>query len=84
MISLKIIHEEECFVILENVLKVNLRTDRSKECIFRISGGKDFKNITARHKPVASTWVQLFTGLPKKSQDTSLMYLKTPDLRIRH
>ena len=58
---------------LENVLQRNLKKDRAKECIFRASGGTNLENSPSRHQP----WGQLcgldvYTGLPKKSLETSL------------
>ena len=42
---------------LENVLKWNLRTDRSKESIFRVPGGKIFLIFSAWHQLVLLSWI---------------------------
>ena len=47
---------------LKNVLQRNLRTGRTRERIFRASGGTNFENFSAQRR----------TGLPKKTLDTSL------------
>ena len=66
---LKIIHEKRVFrnqslSNLENVLQRNLRTDKARECIFRVSEGTNFENFSA---------FDLCTGLPKKTLDMSLL-----------
>ena len=49
---------------LENVLKWNQRTSRSKEYIYGVSGGKFFLFFSAWHQMVVLSWVQCF-GLPQ-------------------
>ena len=54
---------------LENVLK----TDRARECIFRVSGGTNFENLSTQ----CQRWWCLYgfhvcTGLPKKTLHVSL------------
>ena len=58
---------------LENVLQRNLRTESTRKCIFRASGGTNFGNFSTLHQP----WLHLCgfracTGLPPKILDTSL------------
>ena len=53
---------------MENVLQRNLRTDRARKCIFRVSGGTNFENFSSRRQP----WRRLHgfdvcTGLPKRT-----------------
>ena len=53
---------------LGNVLQQILRTDRAKQFIFRVSGGKNFENVSTQCQP----WWHLCgfvvsAGLPKKS-----------------
>ena len=52
---------------MENILQRNPRTDRASECIFKLSGGKNFENFSAQHQP---RWClhgfDVCTGLPKK------------------
>ena len=58
---------------LENVLQRNLRTDRTRECIFRVSGGTNFENFSAQRQPSCHLrGFDVSTGLPKKALDTSL------------
>ena len=52
---------------LENVLQRNLMTEHGRECIFRASGGTNFRKFITRSQP----WWRLYefevcTGLPKK------------------
>ena len=53
---------------LENVLQVNLRTDRARKCIFRVNVGTNFRDFLAQHQ---QWWClrefDLYTGLPKKN-----------------
>ena len=60
---------------LENVLQRNLRTGTARECIFRASGGTRHKDF---HQPwwwIGGGELQDVTGLPKKTLDTSLIYI---------
>ena len=74
---LNIIHKEVfCNVSLsnlKNVLQRNLRTDRARECILKVSGGTNFKNFYALRQP---SWrlrgFDVCIGVPKKPLDTSL------------
>ena len=64
---------------LTNVLQSSLRTESTGECIFRVSGEQNFENFSTQWQP----WWHLrgfdvCTSLPKKSLDTSLIYLCTP------
>ena len=56
---------------LENVLQRNLRTGTARECIFRASGGKRFKNF---HQP---WWQKAGGGTPrcKRSAQKNLGYV---------
>ena len=62
---------------LENVLQVNLRTDRARKCIFRVNVGTNFRDFLAQHQ---QWWClrefDLYTGLPKKTLDTLLVTIK--------
>ena len=60
----------------ENVLQRSIRRGRSRECIFRTFWGTDFKEFYARSQPWwRLSWVNLFTNLPKKALDISLIIL---------
>ena len=67
---LKVVHEEECFINinlsnLEHVLQRNLRTGRTRECIFR-AHFLIFSNMEP-------SWVRcMYRYTPKKTLDTSL------------
>ena len=62
---------------LENVLQVNLRTDRARKCIFRVYGDTNFRDFLAQHQ---QWWClrefDLYTGLLKKTLDTLLVTIK--------
>lgn len=36
---------------LENVLQRNLRADRARECVFRVSGGTNFEKFSPQRQP---------------------------------
>ena len=62
---------------LENLLQRNLRREWARECIFRVSGGTNFENFSARRQP----WWRLrvfdvCTGLPKTTLWTQVMWKK--------
>ena len=58
---------------LENVLQRNLRTDRAKECIFRVSGGTNFENLSTRCQPFwCLCGFNVCTCQPKRNLDVSL------------
>ena len=58
---------------LENVLQKNRRTDLAEECIFRASGGTNFENFCDLRQPWCRPLeLDVCTGLPKKTLDTSL------------
>ena len=52
---------------LENVLQINLKIDKTKDCIFKVSGSTNFENLSAQHQPC---WrlcrFDLCIGLPRK------------------
>ena len=65
---------------LENVLQRNLRTSRAGECIFRASGGTNFKNLPTGHQPWwCPQGFDVCKCLPKKTLDLSLAWYKTFD-----
>ena len=56
---------------MANVLQRNLRTDRARGCIFRVPGGTNFGNFSARCQPLwRLSGFDECTGLP--GLDTSL------------
>ena len=74
----KRVFHNESLSNIENVLQRNLRTDRGREWIFRVSGGTNFEHFSARCQP----WLHLHgfnvcTILPKKTLEMSLPTLQT-------
>ena len=58
---------------LGNVLQRHLRANRTRECIFRASGGIHFEKLTALRQPWCCLHgFKVCTRLPKKTLDTSL------------